>query len=52
MNTWTDICPTTAAEISEPANSDLMEKKHINVRNHPLFFGITLSLLAEIINSR
>jgi hypothetical protein len=40
------------AEISEPANSGLMEKTHINVRNHPLFFGITLSLLAEIINSR
>ncbi|KAG2612975.1 stromal processing peptidase, chloroplastic isoform X2 [Panicum virgatum] len=27
-------------------------KKHIDVRSHPLFFGITLSLLAEIINSR
>ncbi|CAM0909938.1 unnamed protein product [Alopecurus aequalis] len=32
--------------------SDVTEKTHINVRNHPLFFGIALSLLAEIINSR
>ncbi|CAN6220735.1 unnamed protein product [Urochloa humidicola] len=40
------------AEISEPVISDLTGKKHIDVRSHPLFFGITLSLLAEIINSR
>ncbi|XP_022681972.1 stromal processing peptidase, chloroplastic [Setaria italica] len=40
------------AEISEPVNLDLTGKKHIDVRSHPLFFGITLSLLAEIINSR
>ncbi|CAN6194219.1 unnamed protein product [Urochloa humidicola] len=39
-------------EISEPVISDLTGKKHIDVRSHPLFFGITLSLLAEIINSR
>ncbi|XP_039807405.1 stromal processing peptidase, chloroplastic-like isoform X2 [Panicum virgatum] len=41
-----------ADEISEPVNLDLTGKKHIDVRSHPLFFGITLSLLAEIINSR
>ncbi|PWZ07470.1 Stromal processing peptidase, chloroplastic [Zea mays] len=40
------------AEISEPVSLDLTGKRHINVRSHPLFFGITLSLLAEIINSR
>ncbi|RLM55629.1 hypothetical protein C2845_PM10G16570 [Panicum miliaceum] len=40
------------AEISEPVNLDLTGKKRIDVRSHPLFFGITLSLLAEIINSR
>ncbi|WVZ79335.1 hypothetical protein U9M48_026926 [Paspalum notatum var. saurae] len=41
-----------ADEMSEPANLDLTGKKHIDVRSHSLFFGITLSLLAEIINSR
>ncbi|PVH47515.1 hypothetical protein PAHAL_4G077900 [Panicum hallii] len=41
-----------ADEISEPVNLDLTGKKRIDVRSHPLFFGITLSLLAEIINSR
>ncbi|KAF7103073.1 hypothetical protein CFC21_104104, partial [Triticum aestivum] len=47
---FNDIRSSSAdAEISAPANSG---KTHINVRNHPLFFGITLSLLAEIINSR
>ncbi|KAL6873468.1 hypothetical protein ACP4OV_013550 [Aristida adscensionis] len=40
------------AEISEPVKLDQMGKRHIDVRSHPLFFGITLSLLAEIINSR
>ncbi|XP_066369350.1 stromal processing peptidase, chloroplastic-like isoform X4 [Miscanthus floridulus] len=40
------------AEISEPVNLDLTGKRRIDVRSHPLFFGITLSLLAEIINSR
>lgn len=24
----------------------------VNIRNHPLFFGVSLGLLAEIINSR
>ncbi|XP_062178584.1 stromal processing peptidase, chloroplastic-like isoform X2 [Phragmites australis] len=42
----------SSAEISGPVNSDLTGNKHIDVRSHPLFFGITLSLLAEIINSR
>ncbi|XBI11784.1 hypothetical protein VPH35_138768 [Triticum aestivum] len=46
---FNDIRSSSADEISAPANSG---KTHINVRNHPLFFGITLSLLAEIINSR
>ncbi|OQU76735.1 hypothetical protein SORBI_3010G197000 [Sorghum bicolor] len=41
-----------ADEISEPVNLDLTGKRRIDVRSHPLFFGITLSLLAEIINSR
>ncbi|XP_066379077.1 stromal processing peptidase, chloroplastic isoform X5 [Miscanthus floridulus] len=40
------------AEISEQVNLDLTGKRRIDVRSHPLFFGITLSLLAEIINSR
>uniref|UniRef100_A0A0E0AC26 Peptidase M16 N-terminal domain-containing protein n=1 Tax=Oryza glumipatula TaxID=40148 RepID=A0A0E0AC26_9ORYZ len=40
------------AQVSESANTDLTERKHIDVRSHSLFFGITLSLLAEIINSR
>ncbi|KAG8094857.1 hypothetical protein GUJ93_ZPchr0012g20478 [Zizania palustris] len=39
-------------EVSESVNSDLMGRRHIDVRSHSLFFGITLSLLAEIINSR
>ncbi|EMS67217.1 Retrovirus-related Pol polyprotein from transposon TNT 1-94 [Triticum urartu] len=46
---FNDIRSSSADEISAPANSG---KTHINVRNHPLFFGIALSLLAEIINSR
>lgn len=40
------------AQVSESANTDLTERKHNDVRSHSLFFGITLSLLAEIINSR
>uniref|UniRef100_A0A0E0C8Z7 Peptidase M16 N-terminal domain-containing protein n=1 Tax=Oryza meridionalis TaxID=40149 RepID=A0A0E0C8Z7_9ORYZ len=40
------------AQVSESANTDLTGRKHIDVRSHSLFFGITLSLLAEIINSR
>jgi hypothetical protein len=47
-----DIFCAIAAEISEPVNLDLTGKRRIDVRSHPLFFGITLSLLAEIINSR
>jgi hypothetical protein len=46
------IRSSSADEISEPASSDIVGKTRINVRNHSLFFGITLSLLAEIINSR
>uniref|UniRef100_A0A804PW31 Stromal processing peptidase, chloroplastic n=1 Tax=Zea mays TaxID=4577 RepID=A0A804PW31_MAIZE len=41
-----------ADEVSEPVSLDLTGKRHVDVRSHPLFFGITLSLLAEIINSR
>uniref|UniRef100_J3MG01 Stromal processing peptidase, chloroplastic n=1 Tax=Oryza brachyantha TaxID=4533 RepID=J3MG01_ORYBR len=40
------------AQDSESTNSDLTGMKPIDVRTHSLFFGITLSLLAEIINSR
>nr|CAD1831278.1 unnamed protein product [Ananas comosus var. bracteatus] len=39
----------------EQPNADKLvslEKKDVNIRSHPLFFGITLGLLAEIINSR
>ncbi|GJN38868.1 hypothetical protein PR202_gb27946 [Eleusine coracana subsp. coracana] len=41
-----------ADETSEKVISDSSGKRRIDVRSHPLFFGITLSLLAEIINSR
>ncbi|KAK3130863.1 hypothetical protein QOZ80_6BG0498930 [Eleusine coracana subsp. coracana] len=41
-----------ADETSEKVISDPSGKRRIDVRSHPLFFGITLSLLAEIINSR
>ncbi|CAN6201069.1 unnamed protein product [Urochloa humidicola] len=47
-----NVIRRSSDEISEPVISDLTGKKHIDVRSHPLFFGITLSLLAEIINSR
>ncbi|KAF0931421.1 hypothetical protein E2562_004549 [Oryza meyeriana var. granulata] len=43
---------TGDAQVSESADLDLTGRKHIDVRSHSLFFGITLSLLAEIINSR
>lgn len=45
----------------EQSNSEMFtpfERKDVgtdlrrNIRSHPLFFGITLGLLAEIINSR
>ncbi|KAL5199647.1 hypothetical protein ABZP36_020850 [Zizania latifolia] len=46
------IRSSSGDEVSESANSDLTGRRRIDVRSHSLFFGITLSLLAEIINSR
>lgn len=35
-----------------PESKDVKDNLKNNIREHPLFFGVTLGLLAEIINSR
>lgn len=42
----------TSEESSTEEGKDVKKNAEINIRSHPLFFGITLGLLAEIINSR
>lgn len=39
-------------ELSNSENSNDVKKLQSKIRGHPLFFGITMGLLAEIINSR
>ncbi|GMH25761.1 hypothetical protein Nepgr_027604 [Nepenthes gracilis] len=47
-----DTTKTENDEKSKKENSDGEKKLQSKIRGHPLFFGITMGLLAEIINSR
>ncbi|PIA34142.1 hypothetical protein AQUCO_03800008v1 [Aquilegia coerulea] len=48
----TDDRKLNADDSLNGAWKDLKRDSQINLRRHPLFFGITMGLLAEIINSR
>ncbi|XP_058097829.1 stromal processing peptidase, chloroplastic-like isoform X3 [Magnolia sinica] len=43
---------SNSAELLSLETEDVEKRHQRNIQDHPLFFGITLGLLAEIINSR
>lgn len=49
-NTYADIQPKSEELLME--RKDVKKDQQRKLRSHPLFFGITMGLLAEIINSR
>ncbi|GAB2282246.1 hypothetical protein Dimus_016796 [Dionaea muscipula] len=50
MNTFSEL--ESKLEVAVGESNDSEKKLQTEIRGHPLFFGITMGLLAEIINSR
>ncbi|KAL5778469.1 hypothetical protein ACOSP7_011395 [Xanthoceras sorbifolium] len=50
ISTTNDVQPSSEEVLVE--GKDIEKDQQIKLRSHPLFFGITMGLLAEIINSR